>query len=217
MASYTMALTERIGRVELALVNRKKVNDTSAQKKRASLTSQLESYHIHLKDFISNVPPANVDISHPERSQLSLPSHPDLGGFFPGYFLDWEIQFRLGRAFDLLETLRRALGVKSYLTRHGRTIHGSYRAATHVYEATERAKLTAVKWAKLYQKNWEALSAAVVLKPTDLKGLQAIQDGDLNMREAWREHERHEQGSQLPWIWRTATGTVDDDATRAEG
>lgn len=112
-----------------------------------------------------------------------------------------EAELRIGHGHDVLEKLRKALGVRSFLAKKSRD-RTNYRTHTHSQEEIRRAQLVVKQWGRIYRKNWAALSALDV-KGAALRGLQELKDGDLTLLGAWLEDEQYRNpGVNLPWIWK---------------
>lgn len=114
-----------------------------------------------------------------------------------------EALVRVGVCFDCLHKLREALGVRSFLTRHTRELHG-YRDQTRSQSAIRRAESNVRRWAKAYRKSFRAIDALNVSEAEQL-GLQPLSTQDLTMLGSWLEGAKYvSSGRQLPWIWTIA-------------
>jgi hypothetical protein len=114
-----------------------------------------------------------------------------------------EIELCIGYAHDLVDHLRRALGVRSVLTRHARDQRG-YGATTRAQDSINFAEQAVKIFAKGYRRCWAALES---LEPTGEKllGLQSLEEKDLVLLGDWLEEERYRsKDTQLPWIWTAA-------------
>lgn len=114
-----------------------------------------------------------------------------------------EKKLRIGQAFDALVQLRKALGVRSFLTRHVRKSNG-YNVTTRAQETLKRAEVTVKQWAAAYRRCWDAL-VRLEAKESELGGLRELTQADLVLLSTWLEEEKYrERGSTLPWIWTIA-------------
>lgn len=100
-----------------------------------------------------------------------------------------EKQLRIGQAFDALVQLRKALGVRSFLTRHARKSN-SYNITTRAQETLKRAELTVKQWAAAYRHCWDAL-VRLEASDSELKGLRALNQEDLVLLSTWLEEEKY--------------------------
>lgn len=135
---------------------------------------------------------------------------------------DIELRLRVGHGHDILERLRKALGVRSLFTRQARNTHG-YRGNTRSQEAIRRAQSEVNSCARLYRRVFKGITA-LNAPNENLLGLQELQNSDLVMLSDWVEDKLY-QGSNrqpLPWIWRllstplTAEHTGPDLASKVE-
>lgn len=111
-----------------------------------------------------------------------------------------EQRLRIGLAFDALDKLRKALGIRSFLTRHARKFNG-YNINTRTQETLKRAELTVKQWSAAYQRSWEALMR-LDAAGSSLQGLRPLESEDLVLLSTWLEEERYrDRGTALPWIW----------------
>lgn len=128
-----------------------------------------------------------------------------------------EIRLRVGHAHDLLERLRKALGVRSLFSRQARVATG-YRGTTRQQEAIRRAQSEVNTLSRLYRRVFRGLQA-LNPHPTDLRGLQGLENGDLVMLSDWVEDKRF-QGSDrqpLPWIWRLLSAPLPEASVPGGG
>lgn len=122
---------------------------------------------------------------------------------------DIELRLRVGQGHDILERLRKALGVRSLFTRQARNTHG-YRGSTRSQEAIRWAQSEVNSCARLYRRLFKGIQALNPPKE-NLLGLRELQNSDLVMLSDWVEDKLY-QGSDrqpLPWIWRLLSTTKD--------
>lgn len=126
-----------------------------------------------------------------------------------------EAELRIGNGHDLLERVRKSLGVRSFLTKRSRDRVG-YRNYTRSQGEIRRAQSVVKQWGRAYRKNWAALVSLGITGPV-LQGLQELKNEDLTLLSTWLEDEQYrDRAVSLPWIWRLspllADGkTVQDD------
>lgn len=112
----------------------------------------------------------------------------------------------MGIAHDILEKVRRSLAVRSYIQRSTRRALG-YKGLKKSTQSLRRARLSLAKFTKRYRTNWEAMQRLINSAPFalyDLGGLQPIDEKDLCMLSRWKEADRHDATSDLPWIWKVS-------------
>jgi hypothetical protein len=134
-----------------------------------------------------------------------------------------EVELRIGQAYDALERLRQALGVRSFLTRHVRQTHG-YKNTTRAQENIRRADTSVKRWAKVYRKSFSALQNLPV-DASRVEGLRYLEEKDLVLLSEWLEDEEYKSiGSlsktpnhrPLPWIWTVSPAAVSADEGAVE-
>lgn len=122
-----------------------------------------------------------------------------------------EIDLRIGHGHDALDKLRKALGVRSFLTRQTRSQQSGYSSYTRGQAEIRRAQSVVKQWGHTYRRNWDAL-VALDINPSDpmLKGLQELKSSDLKLLGAWLDDEQYRNPqSNLPWIWRVSPLGID--------
>lgn len=114
-----------------------------------------------------------------------------------------EAGLRVGHGHDVLEKLRKALGVKSFLAKRAND-RTNYRYHTRSEGEVRRAQSIVNQWASIYRKNWDGLTSLDVRGPV-LKGLQELKKEDQVLLGAWLEDEQYARPSTaLPWIWKVS-------------
>lgn len=175
--------------------------------KKAKMDSQLKSHY----DVLKTVAPGLVgrvsltpDTAHTDR--ILLPS------FFTASqrhslgldkLAKTERTLRVAQCYDTLEKLRKALGVRSFLSRHARKSNG-YNNSTRAQASLKRSEHVTKQYAFAYRRSFKALE---VLKatPEQLGSLQPLLESDLVMLSTWLEDEQYKsRGTALPWIWSVA-------------
>ncbi|KAG8919084.1 hypothetical protein FRC02_001929 [Tulasnella sp. 418] len=115
-----------------------------------------------------------------------------------------EVELRVGHLHDILEKLRRALGSRSYLSRHSGSARG-YKLSTRAQESIRDAELVVKQRGRGYKYAWDALVKLIGEKKAAAMGLQPLHDDDLVMLSSWLEDARYtKKESRLPWIWTMA-------------
>lgn len=119
-----------------------------------------------------------------------------------------EKTLRLGACFDAIARLKDALGVRSFLTRHTRTIQG-YNGATRSQDAIKRAEANVKRYGRSYRRSWQALDG-LSISLRDRKNLQPLLESDMTILGKWLEGQQYRsRGMKLPWIWTIMSDTGD--------
>lgn len=114
-----------------------------------------------------------------------------------------ESELRIGHGHDILEKVRKALSIRSFLSKRAR-MRTNYRTHTRSQEEIHRSQIIVRQWAEIYRKNFKALVKLEISGPI-LRGLQELKDGDLTMLSAWMDNEQYwDPSSSLPWIWKVS-------------
>lgn len=122
-----------------------------------------------------------------------------------------ETKLRIGNGHDILEKLRKALGLRSFLTRSARNQRAGYKGYTRSQAEIRRAQSIVKQWGHAYRRNWAALVALDVTGPI-LRGLQELKSDDLKLLGAWLEDEQYRNPTaNLPWIWRVSPLVREED------
>lgn len=128
-----------------------------------------------------------------------------------------ETKLRIGNGHDILEKLRKALGLRSFLTRNARNQKAGYKGYTRSQAEIRRAQSIVKQWGHAYRRNWAALVALDISGPI-LRGLEELKSDDLKLLGVWLEDEQYRNPTgSLPWIWRVSPlvregdDAVDDD------
>lgn len=145
-----------------------------------------------------------------------------------------ELKLRLGEAFDALKSLRRFLGLKSFLTRQ-KYNPSAQKGQKHVSRSethASRAQQQIDRYKMSYRRNWARLqdltaSCPLLDVPKDFKRLQILKDTDCRTLAEWTEMDRQRKNAgerrtaqndekddtsgQLPWIWRLEFEGYDPD------
>jgi len=126
-----------------------------------------------------------------------------------------ESTLRLAQAYDALEKLRNALGIKSFLSRNRSSQQGP-RAVTRFMESLRRADRQSKAHAATYRRAWRAIKD-LGIPQVEYGGLQDLEDSDLRMLSDWLEEERYKgYNCQLPWIWSVMPGIPPSDSSPDE-
>ncbi|KAG8902439.1 hypothetical protein FRC00_007975 [Tulasnella sp. 408] len=177
----------------------------------------IKFHYQSLEKLAPLVPASYLAPKAPHKDPITLPSN-----FEPDKWSEYgllhlaaiEQKLRIGQAFDCLEKLKKALGVRSFLTRHARKSNG-YRVATRAQETLKRAEVTVKQWAAAYRCVWDALMH-LETPASKLRGLRPLLDGDLVLLSSWLEEEKYrDRGVTLPWIWALLPLKDKDDIERS--
>ena len=127
--------------------------------------------------------------------------------------IDVEVDLRIGHAHDVLERLRQALGLKSFLIQESQQTRAGNRSEeydrhdprTRAEHKVKHSWDLVQEWVQLYNTSWNALCRLGV-DERRMCGLRELKDKDLIMLGGWIQEQRYKTGSsngeQLPWIWR---------------
>jgi hypothetical protein len=184
----------------------------------------LETWYDNLSEFMpSDALKESLDVEHsPEKATLYLPSSYPIGSHQRlGLVCLAETEFRLrvGLAYEALEKLRNALGIRSFFVRRKYEAASGQPMLLRSNEAIERSERQVSKWKETYKR---ARRAIVNLKGDcdTLKHLKELREEDCITISAWMEEHRYwiTQGERaeveaaqdgggrtpLPWIWKMA-------------
>lgn len=173
---------------------------------RRRLQGQLWTHYDTLRMLAPGLPNDDLNPGDAHDDRVVLPSSynsRDRERFMVQGLGQLEVELRVGQLHDVLDHIRRGLGVRSLLTRHSRQQGHGYDLATRSQAAIRRAQVDVDNWKLVYRRVWASLAN---LQPTvlQLKGLQELRDADLIMLSEWMEDERFRR-EQLPWIWTVLT------------
>lgn len=173
------------------------------RKHKARLETGLQTHYAFLRSQGLALPASQLTPKEPHKDPIILPSRlsrQQRKQFGMVKLARHEQKLRIGLAFDALMKLRKALGIRSFLTRHARKFNG-YTMNTRTQETFKRAELTVKQWSAAYQQSWDALMRLETAGPM-LQGLKPLESQDLVLLSSWLEEERYRDcGSALPWIW----------------
>ncbi|KIJ29007.1 hypothetical protein M422DRAFT_269618 [Sphaerobolus stellatus SS14] len=207
---------------------------------RRKLSKALAEWAKTLKEFM---PPEALQTElgvelFPEKEKLRLPSdyprfsHETLGLLG---LADSEYRLRVAQAYDALQKIRAALGLKSFLVRRKHDSSGQS-ALLRSEAEIERAQRQVDKWAEVYERAWDAMDS---LRDANENGchdsrLKVLNRGrDLIMLSKWLDEHRlwRERGEvaeaasakrgeghqELSWIWKVEfqMGTSSDAVDQA--
>jgi len=173
------------------------------QRSKQRLGDQLTKHHQTLVLLVPTLSNRECDIGEVHTAEITLPST------FTSKQRELlqlqnlalvEVKLRLAQCHDALDKLRKALGVRSFLTRHARKQHGTARS-TRAQDAVSRAGVIVKRWAKTYRSAFKALGRLNVTQ-VELLGLQELKENDLKILGDWLEGEQYRyRETKLPWIW----------------
>lgn len=149
-----------------------------------------------------------------------------------------ELELRIGEAFDALKSLRRFLGLKSFLTRqkYNHKAPKGLAVTLRSEEHSTRAQKQIESCKATYRRNWARLQDLSKDFPgdfaTNLKRLRELTDADCRTLAEWTDEDRQrkligevrtaqmeEKGghsTQLPWIWRLEFENYDESHPEIE-
>lgn len=116
-----------------------------------------------------------------------------------------EMEMRIGHAYDCLDAIRKALSLRSFLSRHTKRANGHV-MTTKSMESIRRANHKVQTYAQAYRKTFTALKALGTRDPR-MSCLRELEPPDLVMLATWLEEGKYssrEEQSRLPWIWTMA-------------
>lgn len=138
-----------------ALARKSGCQKTATLIRRDNMRKNVDSYQdniLHTFPFIQN---------SIEMSTTSVP----LGSTFPLpivapldflHFCDYEFQLRVGHGHDLLELIRVAIGLGTFLSRHHKQARGQHESE-RIGSSRQRARANLDHWVRQYRKNWKSL------------------------------------------------------------
>lgn len=177
----------------------------------------IKFHYQSLEKLAPLIPASYLAPKAPHKDPITLPSNfdPDKWSKYGlVHLVTIEQKLRIGQAFDCLEKLKKALGVRSFLTRHARKSNG-YTVATRAQETLRRAEVTVKQWAAAYRRVWGALME-LETPASKLRGLRPLLDTDLVLLSSWLEEEKYrDRGTTLPWIWALLPLKDRDDIERS--
>ena len=168
-----------------------------------------------LAPFISGYAPPTghtgyvLEPSDPASDPILMPSRFDAKerkSFQLDEMTEVEIKLRTAHCHEYLGKLRKALGVRSWLTRHSTKFNGTNRT-TRAQEVMNRAETSVKEAAHAYERSHAHLLQ--LCDATDLGGLKNLEKDDLQLLSSWLEGDHYKKSSsldnrqskKLPWIW----------------
>lgn len=172
-----------------------------------SLASKIAHHHKNLSRLAPALQGVDMTSTAPEKDKIYLPS-----SFSPAQVKSFQLEemacveqtLRRSHCHDLLDSLRQALGCKSFLARRlrGPKAEHGYKHSTRAQTEVDRAEALCTMWANAYTASFK-LYIALGPDPTDLIGLQELQTSDLTMLSSWLETNKyHSTDSKLSWLWK---------------
>lgn len=189
-----------------ALPGLKSSIEEKIRKHKGRLETGLDSHYEFLRSQGLPLSASQLYPKEPHQDPILVPSHLSSAQrqqFGWVKLASHEKQLRIGLAFDALLKLRKALGLRSFVSRHVRKTNG-YTINTRTQETLKRAEMTVKHWSAAYRRSWEALMR-LGAEGNVLQGLRPLEQKDLVLLSTWLEEEKYRDwGSSLPWIWSVA-------------
>ena len=204
------------------------LQSNSLEEARCKMRKAIDTWFELLPDFMPAVALEKATQSDysPEKEILRMPSdftHEARGRLGLEELSKLEFKLWIGQAYDALNKLRNALGLKSFLVRRKYKLAGGQPVLTRTEAEINRAGQHVEKWKEVYNRAYEALKRLHQGDTTSTseevwKLLKPLQDGDCVMLSEWMEDNRfwREHGEQtearaaergggrkeLPWFWK---------------
>jgi len=195
---------------------------------RRKLSKSLDTWFESLPDFLpaDALQEAPRHDTSPDKERLQLPSdfsaeaRERLGLISLARI---EYQLRCGQLYDILERLRGALGLKSFLIRRKYRLASGQGALLRSETEIDRAGRQVRKWKEVYQRGWRALkelegSQGTLADDDQGKPLLELRESDCVMLSDWLDDHRfwRQEGEmaeaaagskgggrkELPWFWK---------------
>lgn len=156
--------------------------------------------------------------STPEKAKIYLPScfsYDEIQLFQLKEMASVERSLRRSHCHDLLDSLRQALGCKSFLSRRlkGPQAEHGYKHNTRAQTEVNRAEAVCQMWSEAYTASFAAY-LALDPDPSDVIGLRKLEPSDLTMLSSWLEDSAYRAaGNKLSWLWKmTPIDVAGDDS-----
>ncbi|KAG8939352.1 hypothetical protein FRC04_006632 [Tulasnella sp. 424] len=176
------------------------------RKHKGRLETGLDSHYEFLRSQGLPLSASQLHPKEPHQDPILVPSHLSSAQqqqFGLVKLASHEKRLRIGLAFDALLKLRKALGLRSFVSRHACKTNG-YTINTRTQETLKRAEMAVKHWSAAYRRSWEALMR-LGAEGHVLQGLRPLEQKDLVLLSTWLEEEKYkDRGSSLPWIWSVA-------------
>ena len=149
-----------------------------------------------------------------------FPLHHSAEGSFRLY-CECEFKLRVGHGHDLLNSIRNAIGLGTFLSRYHKHTWG-IQANERVCSQRKRAGQNLQHLTKQYRKNWEQLCHLRFLLNHEaydaLQGLEELLDHDLRYLNNWVSIDDPinagvKKSGPLPWIWKVTMLEIDQQPT----
>lgn len=184
-------------------------------RKRLHLQNTVKS---HRKDVFDRFAFCLGDLERLQESDIAHASSFPLQAFDTPEFRSFgelELRVRVGHGHDLLDRIRKGIGLKTFLWRWHKEEAKGQAMSQRVSAARDRAKRNLDYSTKQYGQNWKKIQKLCegLQVPVDdshhsievLKGLKEVRNDDLRMLSDWVDDYRDYKPNRyerMPWIWK---------------
>lgn len=174
---------------------------------RRSLEEKIDAHHKTLSKLAPGLQGVDLTPTKAEVHKIYLPSsftRSEIIAFKLEDMATTECQLRIAHCYDLLQSLRQALGCKSFLLRRVTGPHAErgYKHSTRAQAQIRRAEAVIDLWTLAYKASFSLL-LALDPDPADLINLRPLEESDLTMLSNWLEDEAfRDPSTKLSWLWR---------------
>ena len=199
----------------------------TVERTKTKLENSLVNHYTTLKRLapqLSTVPGMILSPEDAHTDPILLPSRIDVAvrnrcGL--GTAAAIEAKLRIAAGHEAVEATKKALGVRSWMTRHARSA-SNYTTTTRAQHSVRRSEMVVKSCAKQYNRHWNALDNLGV-PAVERMGLQELTSDHLVVLGSWLENESYKPSNStapnpadrrpLPWIWRMHRVSNEEDAT----
>lgn len=174
-----------------------------------NLKNKIKDHHSQLLQLAPGLNHFNLTPTNPETDTIYLPSSftpTQIHTFGLEAMSSAECHLREGHCHDTLDSLRKALGSKSFLSRSmkSRNRDQNFKNTTRGLAAVQRATQHSQLWASVYRHSYNAL-IHLRKDPAPLFGLQVLAQSDMTMLSTWLEDELYkDKNENMSWLWKMA-------------
>ncbi|KAG8914912.1 hypothetical protein FRC00_009770, partial [Tulasnella sp. 408] len=185
------------------------------------LEGRLQQHYEKLSEIVPQLSQAGHQIcpDAPQNDEILLPSRlndEEIEHLGLGSLLQVEMQLRVGHAYEAIASLKKALSMRSFWTRHVKAQYVSQarrtKGQTSLQSCQARVKEASRAYTTCY--NWLVKCAPEIAQDF---GLQQLRNQDLMLLSEYLEQQHYRyNGQKLSWIWTLkpkvlATDDVDDE------